>query len=87
MFFSEIKNSISGMYQESEFACGIKTGSKQVLSLQNSSEYNRLYAFVRRNIALNAFRHIILRKLSDDGSGRWVFLVDVTRGVSYRIRS
>jgi len=29
------------------------------------SEYSRSYAFVRRNIALNAFRHIISRNLSD----------------------
>ena len=33
------------------------------------------------NIALNAFRHILLRNLSGDRSGRWVFAVDVTRGV------
>ena len=33
------------------------------------SEYNRPYAFVMSNIALNAFRHIILRNFTDDGSG------------------
>ena len=32
---------------------------------QNTTD---LYPFVMINIALNAFRHIILRNLSDDGS-------------------
>ena len=42
------------------------------------SEYNRPYAFVRRNIGVETFRHVILRKLSDDNTDN-VFVV-VTLG-------
>ena len=40
------------------------------------------YTFVRRNIALNAFRHIILRNFSNDGSRYYIdgFFCPMSRG-------